>query len=67
MSYLAQLLAGYRRGLTDVELTPLDDLEAALAAADDPEQRGRMLGCLARTLALCDGHATKIDQLRQLE
>lgn len=64
MSYLAQPLAGYRYGVTNAELPSADDLAAALAAADDPKQRGLLLGGLARRLALSDGHTTKIDQLR---
>jgi hypothetical protein len=62
MSYLAQMLAGYRQGLTGEPLQPVEDLEAALAEAKDPKRRGALLGGLARTLTLRDRHTTNIDE-----
>ena len=40
-SYLAQMLAGYRQGLTGEPLQPVEDLEAALAEANDPTGAAR--------------------------
>lgn len=62
MSYLVQLLAGYRQGLTDEPLPPAEDLEAALAEANDPIRRGALLEGLARTLTLRDRHTTNINE-----
>lgn len=44
MSYLAQMLAGYRQGLSDEPLQPVEHLETALAEASDPTQRSALLG-----------------------
>ena len=61
MSYLVQLLAGYRQGLPDEPLPPAKALEAALAEANNPIRRGA-LESLARTLILRDCHTTNINE-----
>ena len=51
MSYLDELLSGYREGLVGEPPQPIQAVRAALTAADDPRQRGALLGLLARALA----------------
>ena len=56
MSYLDELLAGYRQALAGKPQQPIEGLRAALATADDPRQRGALLGLLALAMA-ASGHA----------
>lgn len=51
MTYLDDLLAGYRQGLVDNAPHPIQALRAALFETDDPMRRGALLGLLAQALA----------------
>jgi hypothetical protein len=53
VSYLDELLAGYRQGLADDPPTPIAVARAELNRAVDPNQRGRLLAAVAK--ALTDG------------
>ncbi len=50
MSYLDELLSGYREGLAIDAPQPIQAVRAALTEADDPRQRGSLLGVLATAL-----------------
>ncbi len=53
MAYLDELLAGYRQGLADHPAQAATQaLRAALAMTTEPQQRGTLLGLLAKALAL---------------
>jgi hypothetical protein len=51
VSYLNELLAGYRQGLADGCQVPITMARDALGRADDPRQRGRLLAVVALALA----------------
>ena len=51
MSYLDELLAGYRQGLAYDRPTPIAAARVALNCAVDPNQRGRLLAVVAKALA----------------
>jgi hypothetical protein len=51
MSYLDELLAGYQLGLASIPRQSIQALRTVLAEADNPRQRGALLGQLAKTLA----------------
>ena len=51
MSYLDELLTGYRQGLADEPPQPVHAVRAALTETGDPRQRGALLGLLAKALA----------------
>ena len=55
MTYLDELLAGYRQGLVDNAPQAIQALRAALAGTDEPRQRGALLGLLAQALAIRAG------------
>ena len=57
MSYLDELLAGYRQGLEDEPQQPVSALAETLALAHDPGRRGRLLGLLAQVIARADGRS----------
>jgi hypothetical protein len=50
VSYLDELLAGYRQGLADDRPTPIAAARAELHCTVDPNQRGRLLAVVARAL-----------------
>jgi hypothetical protein len=50
VSYLDELLAGYRQGLADDRPTPIAAARAGLKSTVDPNQRGRLLAVIAKTL-----------------
>jgi len=52
MTYLDELLAGYRQGLASNPTQAIQALRAALAETDEPRQRGTLLGLLAKALAI---------------
>jgi len=62
MTYLDELLAGYRQGLADNPPQPIQALRAALAEADDPRQRGTLLGLLAKTLVTAGGNRSGMNE-----
>jgi hypothetical protein len=51
MSYLNELLTGYQQGVARDPSQPIEAVHAALAKADNPRQRGILLGLLAKILA----------------
>ncbi len=51
MSYLDELLAGYREGLADDRPTPIAAARAGLKSTVDPNRRGRLLAVVAKALA----------------
>lgn len=51
MSYLDELLAGYQLGLASIPRQSIQTLRTALSEADNPRQRGALLGQLSKTLA----------------
>jgi len=51
VSYLDELLAGYRQGLADDRPTPIATARAGLKSTVDPNQRGRLLAVVAKALA----------------
>jgi hypothetical protein len=51
VSYLDELLAGYRQGLADGGPTPIAAARAELDRAVDPNWRGRLLAVVAKALA----------------
>lgn len=51
MSYLNELLAGYRQGLADGCQVPITSARDSLSRALDPRQRGRLLAVVAIALA----------------
>jgi hypothetical protein len=51
VSYLNELLAGYRQGLADGCQVPITTARDALGRAVDPRQRGRLLAVVAIALA----------------
>ena len=51
MSYLDELLAGYRQGLAYDRPTPIAAARVALNCAVDPNQRGRLLAAVAKAVA----------------
>jgi hypothetical protein len=51
MTYLDELLAGYRQGLASNPTQAIQALRAALAETHEPRQRGILLGLLAQALA----------------
>jgi hypothetical protein len=61
VSYLTQLLAGYRQGLARDLTEPAEAIRAALAAEDNPARRGTLLGLLAQSLIQQDRQPLKID------
>jgi hypothetical protein len=63
VSYLAQLLAGNRRGLAGDLTESATAIRAALAGDDDPARRGTLLGLLAQALVRQDCQLPKIDEL----
>ena len=52
MTYLDELLIGYRQGLADKPPRAIQDLRVALAETDDPRRRGALLGLLATALSV---------------
>jgi hypothetical protein len=58
VSYLNELLTGYRQGLADGPPKPARAVQVALGEADDPRQRGALLGLLAKALAARAGEYT---------
>jgi hypothetical protein len=62
VSYLAQLLSGYRQGLAcDLTETAMV-IRAALAGEEDPARRGTLLGLLAQSLVRQDRQVLTIDE-----
>jgi hypothetical protein len=62
VTYLNELLAGYRKGLASNPAEPIQALRAALADTDDPWQRGALLGLLATALtARTDNRSIKTE------
>jgi len=51
MSYLNELLAGYRQGLADGCQVPITTARDALGRSVDPRQRGQLLAVVAIALA----------------
>jgi hypothetical protein len=62
VTYLDELLAGYQQGLAGNPLWSIQALRVALAETDDAWQRGRLLGFIARTLAVRVDNRTLIDE-----
>jgi hypothetical protein len=60
VSYVDELLTGYRQGLASNSPHSIKDVRAALAEADDPRQRGTLLGLLAKELATHGGNRCTI-------
>jgi hypothetical protein len=52
MTYLDELVAGYRQGLASNPTQAIQALRATLAATNEPRQRGTLLGLLAKALAV---------------
>ena len=67
MSYLAQLLAGYRQGLAVDPTESAEAIRAALADEDDPARRGTLLGLLAQSLVRQDCQLPKIDESKSTQ
>jgi len=61
VSYLDELLAGYRQGLADDRPTPIAAARAGLKSTVHPNQRGRLLAVVAKALA----HRDITDRHRQ--
>ncbi len=64
MSYLDELLAGYRQGLKNNPRQPMQILRAGLAEASDPRQRGTLLGLLAQALAARASNHSSMNESR---
>jgi hypothetical protein len=62
VSYLAQLLSGYRQGLAGDLTESAEAIRAALTGEDDPARRGTLLGLLAQSLVRQDCQLPKIDE-----
>jgi len=56
VTYLSELLAGYREGLAGDPPEPIQALRTALTETDDPWQRGVLLGLLATALTARAGN-----------
>jgi len=52
MTYLDELLAGYRQGLDGHPPQAIQELRTALAETHEPRKRGTLLGLLAKALAI---------------
>jgi hypothetical protein len=62
VSYLTELLAGYRQGLARDLTESTEALQAALDGANDPARRGNVLGLLAQSLVRQDRQLLTIDE-----
>jgi hypothetical protein len=62
MPYLAQLLAGYRRGLDHDPPESGEAVRAALAGENDAYRRGLLLGLLANSLVQSERSSSKIGE-----
>jgi hypothetical protein len=56
MTYLDELLAGYRQGLDDDPPSAIQAVHSALAETNEPRQRGALLGLLANALVIRAAH-----------
>lgn len=62
MSYLTELLAGYRQGIACDLTESTEALQTALEDENDPVKRGTILGLLAQSLVQQDRQFLTIDE-----
>jgi hypothetical protein len=62
VSYLTELLAGYRQGIARDLTESTEALQAALKGEDNPARRGIILGLLAQSLVQQDRQLLTIDK-----
>ena len=62
MSYLTELLSGYRQGIARDLTESTEALQAALEGENDPFKRGTILGLLAQSLVQQDRQLFTIDE-----
>jgi hypothetical protein len=62
VSYLTELLAGYRQGIARDLTESAEALQAALEGENDPVKRGTILGLLAQSLVQQDRQFLTIDE-----
>jgi hypothetical protein len=66
VSYLTELLAGYRQGLARDLTESTEALQAALEDENDPASRGNVLGLLAQSLVRQDRQLLTIDEPKSM-
>jgi hypothetical protein len=66
VSYLTELLAGYRQGLARDLTESTEALQAALEGENDPARRGNVLGLLAQSLVRQDRQLLTIGEPKSM-